>query len=141
MIHISHILKVIQSGFLAMQVASKNGVTVHFLQVQDEKPSTFFSVVTRRPAKIFTISNGSNYHPETFWKNPRRMCFYCLLPMRCTHYIYTMYIIYIIYIYMYGLSVCKVANFHIGIFHVQYPKMILEQGQPFVTCAPCQPTL
>ena len=47
MIHISHILKVIQSGFLAMQVASKNGVTVHFLQVQDEKPSTFFSVVTR----------------------------------------------------------------------------------------------
>lgn len=121
MIHISHILKVIQSGFLAMQVASKNGVTVHFLQVQDEKPSTFFSVVTRRTAKIFTISNGSNYHPETFWKNPTRMRFYCLLPMRCTYYIL-----------IYGRSVCKVANFHIGIFHVQYPKMILEQGQPFV---------
>lgn len=100
MIHISHILKVIQSGFLAMQVASKNGVTVHFLQVQDEKPSTFFSVVTRRTAKIFTISNGSNYHPETVGK-PNKDAF--LLPPTNE--------VYISYIYIYGLSVCKVAIF------------------------------
>lgn len=77
-----------------------------------------------------------------FLEKPKKDVF-LLPPANEVHtlYIYYVYYIYHIYIYMYGLSVCKVANFHIGIFHVQYPKMILEQGQPFVTCAPCQPTL
>ena len=68
-------------GFLAMQVASKNAVTFHFLQVQDEEPSTLFSNMTRRTAKIFTISTAPTTIKRLLEKPTR----------------------------MYALSVCKVA--------------------------------